>query len=193
MLLKSDRTCSFLSLFIMFKVVIPAMTQLEIRLSIYVLGSLIKLVYFSRHEDKSVEDKRKRSLKQRFGISNGTWRSYPVLGGRLHFVKFETTKINDCLDFIKSKQLHCGGMPFSQVRRPFFNLFMRSLQKCCISNTRLHDCISLFPLDSGVAVVKFLLYTLATKIKFTYDAGMVARWPSDALSNENVVVKVTGF
>lgn len=101
--------------FFMFKVVIPAMTQLEIRLSIYVLGSLIKLVYFSRHEDKSVEDKRKRSLKQRFGISDKTWRSYLVLGGSLHFVKFETTKIDVCLNFINSKKLHCGDMSRSQV------------------------------------------------------------------------------
>uniref|UniRef100_A0A9I9CE58 Pantothenate kinase 2 n=1 Tax=Cucumis melo TaxID=3656 RepID=A0A9I9CE58_CUCME len=72
-------------------------------------GSLIKLVYFSRHEDQSVDDKRKRSIKQRLGLSNGNRRSYPVLGGRLHFVKFETSKINECLDFIHSKQLHRGA------------------------------------------------------------------------------------
>uniref|UniRef100_A0A6N2LBQ7 Damage-control phosphatase ARMT1-like metal-binding domain-containing protein n=1 Tax=Salix viminalis TaxID=40686 RepID=A0A6N2LBQ7_SALVM len=34
----------------------------------------------------------------------------PILGGRLHFVKFETSKINECLDFISSKQLHRGGV-----------------------------------------------------------------------------------
>ncbi|KAK2663750.1 hypothetical protein Ddye_002324 [Dipteronia dyeriana] len=73
-------------------------------------GSLIKLVYFSRHEGQSIDDKRKKILKERLGISNGTRRSYPILGGRLHFVKFETTKINECLDFIYSKQLHHGGM-----------------------------------------------------------------------------------
>ncbi|XP_019415186.1 PREDICTED: pantothenate kinase 2-like [Lupinus angustifolius] len=73
-------------------------------------GSLIKLVYFSRHEDQSSDDKRKRSVKDRLGISNGNRRSYPILGGRLHFVKFETRKINECLDFISSKQLHCGGL-----------------------------------------------------------------------------------
>ncbi|KAE9604397.1 putative pantothenate kinase [Lupinus albus] len=72
-------------------------------------GSLIKLVYFSRHEDQSSDDKRKRSVKDRLGITNGNRRSYPILGGRLHFVKFETRKINECLDFISSKQLHCGG------------------------------------------------------------------------------------
>ncbi|PIA61935.1 hypothetical protein AQUCO_00200137v1 [Aquilegia coerulea] len=73
-------------------------------------GSLIKLVYFSRHEDRPTDDKRKKSLKERLGVSNGTRRSYPILGGRLHFVKFETRKINECLDFIYSKQLHRGGI-----------------------------------------------------------------------------------
>ncbi|XP_020231168.1 pantothenate kinase 2 [Cajanus cajan] len=73
-------------------------------------GSLIKLVYFSRHENQSADDKRKKSVKERLGISNGNRRSFPILGGRLHFVKFETRKINECLDFIHSKQLHCGGL-----------------------------------------------------------------------------------
>ncbi|XVE54965.1 hypothetical protein DITRI_Ditri03aG0123400 [Diplodiscus trichospermus] len=72
-------------------------------------GSLIKLVYFSRHEDRSIDDKRKKTVQERFGISNGNRRSYPILGGRLHFVKFETSKLNECLDFISSKQLHRGG------------------------------------------------------------------------------------
>ncbi|CAL5374912.1 unnamed protein product [Camellia sinensis] len=76
-------------------------------------GSLIKLVYFSRHEDRSVNDRRKKSLKEKFGVSNSNRRSYPILGGRLHFVKFETAKINECLDFISSKQLHHGGMDAS--------------------------------------------------------------------------------
>lgn len=76
----------------------------------FLAGSLIKLVYFSRHEDRSSNDKRKKTLKERLGISNGSRRSYPILGGRLHFVKFETNKINECLDFISSKQLHCGGI-----------------------------------------------------------------------------------
>lgn len=73
-------------------------------------GSLIKLVYFSRHEDQSISDKRKKTVKERLGISNCNRRSYPILGGRLHFVKFETNKINDCLEFIDSKQLHRGGI-----------------------------------------------------------------------------------
>jgi type II pantothenate kinase len=73
-------------------------------------GSLIKLVYFSRHEGQSDDDKRKKTLKERLGLSNGNRRSFPILGGRLHFVKFETRKINECLDFIHSKQLHRGGI-----------------------------------------------------------------------------------
>ncbi|XP_073274407.1 pantothenate kinase 2 isoform X1 [Primulina huaijiensis] len=73
-------------------------------------GSLIKLIYFSRHENKPVNDRRKMTIKERLAVSNVNRRSYPILGGRLHFVKFETSKIYDCLDFIYSKQLHRGGM-----------------------------------------------------------------------------------
>ncbi|EPS64631.1 hypothetical protein M569_10149, partial [Genlisea aurea] len=69
-------------------------------------GSLIKLVYFSRHENQPVNDTRRKVIKERLSISNSSRRSYPILGGRLHFVKFETVKINECLDFIYSKQLH---------------------------------------------------------------------------------------
>lgn len=72
-------------------------------------GSLIKLVYFSRHEDRLINNRRTKSVKEKFGLPTGIRRSYPILGGRLHFVKFETHKINECLDFINSKQLHRGG------------------------------------------------------------------------------------
>ncbi|KAL7599108.1 hypothetical protein Lser_V15G21444 [Lactuca serriola] len=63
-------------------------------LSLDIGGSLIKLIYFSRHEEFLVNDKRNKSS--------------PILGGRLHFIKFETNKINECLEFIQSKQLHIG-------------------------------------------------------------------------------------
>lgn len=82
---------------------------------IFMLGSLIKLVYFSRHEDRLVNNRRLKCVKEKFGLPSGNRRSYPILGGRLHFVKFETHKMNECLDFIHSKQLHRGG-----------NLFFRS-------------------------------------------------------------------
>lgn len=71
-------------------------------------GSLIKLVYFSTN-DGDDDDELGRSGKESVGVSNGN-RSFPVLKGRLHFSKFETSKINDCLDFIQTKQLHIGGM-----------------------------------------------------------------------------------
>ncbi|KAI3932148.1 hypothetical protein MKW92_000284 [Papaver armeniacum] len=73
-------------------------------------GTLIKMVYFSRHGDPLVYDKQKRSLKEGLEVSNGSNRSYPVKGGCLHFLKFDTRKINECLDFIDSKQLHHGGI-----------------------------------------------------------------------------------
>ncbi|XP_062168584.1 pantothenate kinase 2 isoform X3 [Alnus glutinosa] len=91
-------------------ILLPNQSDDIFHLALDIGGSLIKLVYFSRHEDQAINDKRKKTVKERLGISNGNRRSYPILGGRLHFVKFETSKINDCLDFIYSKQLHHGGM-----------------------------------------------------------------------------------
>ncbi|KAB2001464.1 hypothetical protein ES319_D12G303900v1 [Gossypium barbadense] len=91
-------------------ILLPNQTDDISHLALDIGGSLIKLVYFSRHEDQSVDDKRKKIVKERLGISNGNRRNFPVLGGRLHFVKFETSKLNECLDFISSKQLHRGGI-----------------------------------------------------------------------------------
>ncbi|XP_017637303.1 pantothenate kinase 2-like isoform X2 [Gossypium arboreum] len=89
-------------------ILLPNQTDDISHLALDIGGSLIKLVYFSRHEDQSVDDKRKKTVKERLGISNGNRRNFPILGGRLHFVKFETSKLNECLDFISSKQLHRG-------------------------------------------------------------------------------------
>ncbi|KAG8476152.1 hypothetical protein CXB51_033187 [Gossypium anomalum] len=91
-------------------ILLPNQTDDISHLALDIGGSLIKLVYFSRHEDQSVDDKRKKTVKERLGISNGNRRNFPILGGRLHFVKFETSKLNECLDFISSKQLHRGGI-----------------------------------------------------------------------------------
>ncbi|CAM6128447.1 unnamed protein product [Calypogeia fissa] len=83
-------------------------------------GSLIKLVYFSRHQEHSSKGKNAaradiRKAAYLAGIRGG----FPILGGRLHFVKFETAKLNECLDFIQSKKLHhpslLGGMDESAL------------------------------------------------------------------------------
>ncbi|KAJ6898191.1 hypothetical protein NC652_024878 [Populus alba x Populus x berolinensis] len=73
------------------------------RLALDIGGSLIKLVYFSRdsgdHEDP---------LNDSVRISNG-------VNGRLHFAKFETTNINDCLQFISANKLFFGDVINSMV------------------------------------------------------------------------------
>jgi pantothenate kinase len=77
-------------------------------------GSLIKLVYFSRRAEltssgsRALSPVRKLDHLRQGGFVAGLRRygGFPILGGRLHFVKFETSKVNDCLDFIQSKRLH---------------------------------------------------------------------------------------
>ncbi|KAB2052909.1 hypothetical protein F383_26744 [Gossypium arboreum] len=70
-------------------------------------GSLIKLVYFCRYDDNCRDDDELRSQNESLGSESDN--SRPVLGGKLHFAKFETSKINDCLEFIHSMKLHLGG------------------------------------------------------------------------------------
>uniref|UniRef100_A0A2N9ILK8 pantothenate kinase n=1 Tax=Fagus sylvatica TaxID=28930 RepID=A0A2N9ILK8_FAGSY len=72
-------------------------------LAIDIGGSLIKLAYFSTNDDGDDE-----AGKESVGVCSGN-RNYPVLKGRLHLMKFETRNINDCIDFIQTKQLHLGG------------------------------------------------------------------------------------
>eukprot|EP00850_Spirogloea_muscicola_P019956 SM000203S06132 [mRNA] locus=s203:2:2632:- [translate_table: standard] len=67
-------------------------------------GSLIKIVYFSRHPDSASPSLQHTQLTRINKLSARS--NFPVLGGRLHFVKFETNKLSDALDFIESKQLH---------------------------------------------------------------------------------------
>uniref|UniRef100_A0A6M2F6M8 pantothenate kinase n=1 Tax=Populus davidiana TaxID=266767 RepID=A0A6M2F6M8_9ROSI len=67
------------------------------RLALDIGGSLIKLVYFSRNSGDDEDPP-----KDQVGVSNG-------VNGRLHFAKFETAKINDCLQFISANKLLLGG------------------------------------------------------------------------------------
>lgn len=43
-------------------------------------------------------------------------------GGRLHFVKFESTRINDAINFIEQKQLHCRRSGRSSMDGPLFQV-----------------------------------------------------------------------
>uniref|UniRef100_A0A803LJA8 pantothenate kinase n=3 Tax=Chenopodium quinoa TaxID=63459 RepID=A0A803LJA8_CHEQI len=67
-------------------------------------GTLIKLVYFSR-KDSSLESVGNGVQVEEVGLVTSS-KKYPILDGKLHFAKFQTSKINECLDFIESKLLH---------------------------------------------------------------------------------------
>lgn len=62
------------------------------------VGTLAKLVYFSGNENL-LNDDRVQSSAEVGG------RSSSILHGRLHFAKFETGKIDECVAFINSKEL----------------------------------------------------------------------------------------
>ncbi|XP_057507928.1 pantothenate kinase 2-like isoform X2 [Actinidia eriantha] len=88
------------------KIMSPNRSAAEVsHLAVDIGGSLIKVVYSSSNNNNEADDKGKKSSNDCVGIPNGS-SDYPVLCGRLHFAKFETSKINDCLEFISSKQLH---------------------------------------------------------------------------------------
>lgn len=72
------------------------------------IGSLAKLVYFTKNDDHIIDGEEGISLEKALGKSKGS-RNSPVLNGRLNFKKFETSKIDDCLEFIKTMKLHLGG------------------------------------------------------------------------------------
>ncbi|XP_025690536.1 pantothenate kinase 1 isoform X1 [Arachis hypogaea] len=77
-------------------------------------GSLAKLVYFTKNDEHIVGSEKKKSPMKASGISNSS-RNSPVLNGRLNFKKFETSKINDCLEFINSMKLHLGAISFQMI------------------------------------------------------------------------------
>ncbi|KAF7809300.1 pantothenate kinase 1 [Senna tora] len=71
-------------------------------------GSLAKLVYFTQHDDRVNDDKAGMPPEEALAISKGS-RSCTIIRGRLNFKKFETSKTNDCIEFIKSMKLHLVG------------------------------------------------------------------------------------
>ncbi|CDP13172.1 unnamed protein product [Coffea canephora] len=71
-------------------------------------GSLVKMVYFCGENSGSEHQQGILSSKESCGLSNGNT-NCSVLRGKLHFRKFETSKINECLEFMSSKQFHRNG------------------------------------------------------------------------------------
>ncbi|RZB99283.1 Pantothenate kinase 2 isoform B [Glycine soja] len=71
-------------------------------------GSLAKLVYFTKDDDHLVDGEEGISHRKALEKSDSS-KQYPVLNGKLNFKKFETSRINDCIEFIKSMKLHIGG------------------------------------------------------------------------------------
>ncbi|GJY13397.1 pantothenate kinase 2 isoform X1 [Tanacetum coccineum] len=71
-------------------------------------GSLIKMVYFSTSKEQPIDKTKKSASRDSNGMSNGS-KDGRLINGRLYFIKFETSKINECLDFISSKQHHYRG------------------------------------------------------------------------------------
>lgn len=71
-------------------------------------GTLIKIAYFSTNSKCSTNDEVPTLSKERQEVSNGDL-NHHILSGRLYFVKFETSKIEDCIKFLSSKKLQqCG-------------------------------------------------------------------------------------
>ena len=66
-------------------------------------GSLIKLVYFSANRPNSAEDADADGHGQKKETTK-------ALGGRLHFRRFPSSSLRECLDFIERKKLHCSGI-----------------------------------------------------------------------------------
>ncbi|XP_038893232.1 pantothenate kinase 1-like [Benincasa hispida] len=128
-------------------------------------GTLAKLVYFSGNKKLLKNDEVQNSVK-------ASGRSHSILQGKLHFTKFETSKIDDCLAFIKRKQLGShhpkdlgndrivvkatGGGAFK-----FADLFREKLDFCLDKEDEM-DCL--------VAGANFLLKAVDQEA-FTYIGG----------------------
>ncbi|KAL8519076.1 hypothetical protein ACS0TY_010134 [Phlomoides rotata] len=66
------------------------------------------MVYFSSSSSSLGDDQKNGFLKDGVDASSTNFNS-KVLSGMLHFLKFETSKINECIEFISSKRLQHYG------------------------------------------------------------------------------------
>ncbi|KAL3694172.1 hypothetical protein R1sor_007823 [Riccia sorocarpa] len=82
-------------------IVLPNQSDELCHFAIDIGGSLVKLVYFSRQTEPPLVcagSPPRKSIKEQDRAKESYyegWRKHPILGGRLHFVKFETAKLND--------------------------------------------------------------------------------------------------
>ena len=86
-------------------------SELVSHIAIDIGGSLIKLVYFSGGGADRPSTAGGFDRPSTGGAAPSPPRRASGRGGKLHFVKFETAKIDDCLAFIEAKGLHrpAGG------------------------------------------------------------------------------------
>ncbi|KAF8410669.1 hypothetical protein HHK36_003201 [Tetracentron sinense] len=71
-------------------------------LSLDIGGTLVKVVYLSRHNTTCMKEWTKE-------LSDGVSSNCPILGGLLHFVKFETKNLDECIEFLQSEQVFLGA------------------------------------------------------------------------------------
>ncbi|MCL7047779.1 hypothetical protein MKW94_008481 [Papaver nudicaule] len=102
-------------------ILLPNQSDNISHLALDIGGSLIKLVYFSRQDNLVDAD------KTLLGVSNdSSISSCPITGGMLHFVKFESWKIDDCLQFIQSKQLLRRSDSLSEIQNNAGNVLIKA-------------------------------------------------------------------
>lgn len=83
-------------------------------------GSLIKMVYVSSNNHCSTNDQQGQLSNETVSILNGNW-NHSAFCGSLHFVKFETRMISECIKFLSSKKLQYPGMCAHMMINAFLN------------------------------------------------------------------------
>ncbi|CAN1852889.1 Pantothenate kinase 1 [Linum perenne] len=144
-------------------------------------GSLIKMVYFCRNRNGccSSDD---QDQEECCSNDDGCGKMHPAIEGSLHFAKLETVKINDCLEYIKSKKLQFDGFMHHENTRKDTN-FIKLLQIYKATGGGAHKFSDLFKeklsitlekedeMDCLVAGANFLLKAVSREA-FTYIDGV---------------------
>ncbi|GJZ41358.1 basic leucine zipper 23-like protein [Tanacetum coccineum] len=113
-------------------------------------NSLIKMVYFSTSKEQPIYKMKKSSSRDSNGMSNGR-KDGRLINGRLYFIKFETSKINECLDFISSKQHHYRGLESCYLSGNLCDheavIYRYQVESCPRSNIKLLSLAACFLLQ----------------------------------------------